>query len=388
MNIGRLVFAQIMDVLDPKQLTRCIDRYPMPRASKGMTARDQFLAMAFAQITFRESLRDIEACLRGCSHLYAMGIRGNVTRTNLAYANEHRDWRVYEALAQVLIRKARRLYREDSNGLDIDEMVYAVDASTIDLCLSMFPWAHFRKTKAAIKLHTQIDLTGSIPVFMHITDGSVHDVHFMDRMLFEAGSIYVFDRGYLDFTRLFRIESANAYFVIRAKSNMRFSQCKSRPVDKSCGLRCDQTIRLRTYKSKRDYPKKLRRISFFDTETRKRLVFLINHFDLPAQAIAAIYKRRWQIELFFKWIKQNLRIKAFFGTTENAVRTQIWIAICVYLMVACLNKVHGMDESLSRILQILSVNVFQKVSFNQLLGDFTTVSEEVGFSKQLIFNDL
>jgi hypothetical protein len=388
MNIGRLVFAQIMDVLDPKQLTRCIDRYPMPRASKGMTARDQFLAMAFAQITFSESLRDIEACLRGCSHLYAMGIRGNVTRTNLAYANEHRDWRVYEALAQVLIRKARRLYREDSNGLDIDEMVYAVDASTIDLCLSMFPWAHFRRTKAAIKLHTQIDLTGSIPVFMHITDGSVHDVHFMEVMLFEAGSIYVFDRGYLDFARLFRIESANAYFVIRAKSNMRFSLCKSRLVDKSCGLRCDQTTRLRTYKSKRDYPKKLRRISFFDTTTRKRLVFLTNHLDLPAQAITAIYKRCWQIELFFKWIKQNLRIKAFFGTTENAVRTQIWIAISVYLMEACFNKVHGMDESLSRILQILSVNVFQKVIFNQLLGDFTNVSEKVGLSKQLIFNDL
>lgn len=388
MNTGRLVFTQVMDVLDPKQLTRCIDRYPMPRASKGMTARDQFLAMAFAQITFRESLRDIEACLRGCSHLYAMGIRGNITRTNLAYANEHRHWRVYEALAQVLIRKARRLYREDSNGLDIDEMVYAVDASTIDLCLSMFPWAHFRKTKAAIKLHTQIDLTGSIPVFMQITDGSVHDVHFMDRMLIEAGSIYVFDRGYLDFARLFRIESTNAYFVIRAKSNTRFQICESRPVDKSCGLRCDQTIRLSTYKGKRDYPKKLRRISFFDTETRKRLVFLTNHFDLPALTIAAIYKRRWQIELFFKWIKQNLRIKAFFGTSENAVRTQIWIAICVYLMVACLNKVHGIEESLSRILQIMSVNVFQKVTFNQLLGDFTTEGEEAGFSKQLIFNDL
>jgi hypothetical protein len=388
MNTGRLIFTQVIDLLDRKEFQRCIAQHPMPRASKSMTARDQFLAMAFAQITFRESLRDIEACLRGCSHLYAMGIRGNVTRTNLAYANEHRDWRVYEALAQVLIRKARRLYREDSNGLDIDEMVYAVDASTIDLCLSMFPWAHFRKTKAAIKLHTQIDLTGSIPVFIKITDGSVHDVHFMDQMILEAGSIYVFDRGYLDFTRLFRIESANAFFVIRAKRNMRFSRCKSRPVDKSCGLRCDQTIRLSTYKGKRDYPGKLRRISFFDTETRKRLVFLTNHFDLPAQVIADIYKRRWQIELFFKWIKQNLRIKAFFGTSENAVRTQIWIAICVYLMVACLNKVHGMDESLSKILQILSVNVFQKVTFNQLLGDFKAVSEECKISKQLILNDL
>lgn len=387
MNTGRLIFTQVIDLLDRKEFQRCIEQHPMPRASKGMTARDQFLAMAFAQITFRESLRDIEACLRGCSHLYAMGIRGNVTRTNLAYANEHRDWRVYEALAQVLIRKARRLYREDSNGLDIDEMVYAVDASTIDLCLSMFAWAHFRKTKAAIKLHTQIDLTGSIPVFIQITDGSVHDVHFMDRMLIEAGSIYVFDRGYLDFARLFRIESANAYFVIRAKSNTRFYVCESRPIDKSTGLRCDQVIRLSTQKGKRDYPSKLRRIGFFDTNTGKRLVFLTNHFDLPALTIAAIYKRRWQIELFFKWIKQNLRIKAFYGTTENAVRTQIWIAICVYLLVACLNKVHGMDESMSRILQILSVNVFQKVAFNQLLGDFTTKGDEMLISKQLIFND-
>jgi len=360
----------------------------MPRVSKGMTARDQFLAMAFAQITFRESLRDIEACLKGCSHLYAMGVRGNITRTNLAYANEHRDWRVYEALAQILIRKARRLCREDSNGLDIDEMVYAVDASTIDLCLSMFPWAHFRKTKAAIKLHTQIDLTGSIPVFIRITDGSVHDVHFMDQMFFEAGSIYVFDRGYIDFARLFRIEGANAYFVIRQKKNTKFTVYRSRPVDKSCGLRCDQVIRLSTKKSKRDYPIKLRRISFFDTTTGKRLVFLTNHFDLPALTIAAIYKRRWQIELFFKWIKQNLRIKTFYGTSENAVRTQIWIAICVYLLVACLNKVHGIDESMSRMLQILSVNVFQKVTINQLLGDFSTTKDQTEGSNQLIFNDI
>jgi len=388
MNTGRLIFTQVMDLLDRKEFHRCIDLHPMPRASKGMTARDQFLAMAFAQITFRESLRDIEACLKGCSHLYAMGVRGNITRTNLAYANEHRDWRVYEALAQILIRKARRLCREDSNRLDIDEMVYAVDASTIDLCLSMFPWAHFRKTKSAIKLHTQIDLTGSIPVFIRITDGSVHDVHFMDQMFFEAGSIYVFDRGYVDFARLFRIESANAYFVIRQKKNTKFTVCKSRPVDKSCGLRCDQVIRLSTKKSKRDYPMKLRRISFFDTNTGKRLIFLTNHFDLPALTIAAIYKRRWQIELFFKWIKQNLRIKTFYGTSENAVRTQIWIAICVYLLVACLNKVHGIDESMSRMLQILSVNVFQKVTVNQLLGDFNTRRNGMEVFNQLNFNDL
>jgi hypothetical protein len=387
MNAGRLIFTQVLDSLDRKQFQRCMALHPMPRASKAMTARDQFLAMAFAQITFRESLRDIEACLRGSAHRYAMGIRGNITRTNLAYANEHRDWRVYEALAQILIRKARRLYVGDSNGLDLDEMVYAVDASTIDLCLSVFPWAHFRSTKAAIKLHTQIDLTGPIPIFMRITDGSVHDVHFMDQIDYHPGSIYVFDRGYLDFSRLFRIETARSYFVIRSKKNTRFYVLESRPVDKTTGLRCDQTIRLKTKKGKRDYPRRLRRISYVDTESGKTLVFLTNHFDLPALTIAAIYKSRWQIELFFKWIKQNLRIKAFFGTTENAVCTQIWIALCVYLLVACLNKIHGINESLSRILQILSVNVFQKVPFNELLTDFSTTKDHLLFSNQLTFND-
>ena len=266
MNAGRLIFTQVLDLLDRKEFQRCIALHSMQRASKGMTARDQFLAMAFAQITFRESLRDIEACLRGCAHLYAMGIRGNITRTNLAYANEHRDWRVYEALGQVLIRKARRLYASDSNGLDLDEMVYAVDSTTIDLCLSMFPWAHFRRTKAAIKLHTQIDLAGPIPVFISITDGSVHDVHFLDQIAFEPGSIYVIDRGYLDFARLFGIDSAKAYFVIRSKSNTRFYVLESRAVDKATGLRCDQTIRLSTRKGKLDYPKRLRRISYVDTQ--------------------------------------------------------------------------------------------------------------------------
>ena len=386
MNFGKIVFSQILELIHPQQFHRCVNRYPMKRTSRSFSAWDQYLCMAFAQITFRESLRDIEACLRGCSHLYLMGIKGNVTRTNLAYANEHRDWRVYEALAQVIIRKARRLYADDSTGLDLDEMVYAVDASTIDLCLSVFPWASFRKAKGAIKLHTQIDLHGPIPVFMRITDGSVHDVHFLDQIIFEAGSIYVFDRGYLDFKRLFRIEKANAYFVIRSKKNTRFYVLESRPVDKSTGLRCDQVIRLSSAKGKRDYPKRLRRISFIDTKTGKRLVFLTNHFDLPAITIAIIYKSRWKIELFFKWIKQNLRIKAFYGTSENAVRTQIWIALCVYLMVACLNKVHGINESLSRILQILSVNVFQKVPFNQLLADYDTRNSENDISKQLVFN--
>jgi len=387
MNIGRTIFSQVTDLIHREQFNRCMELHPMLRASRAMTAHDQFLAMAFAQITFRESLRDIEACLRGCSHLYAMGIRGNITRTNLAYANEHRDWRVYQALAQILIRKARKLYAEDSKALDIDEMVYALDASTIDLCLTMFPWAHFRKTKAAVKLHTMIDLQGSIPVFISITDGSVHDVNILDQIVFEPGSIYVMDRGYVDFSRLYRIQQAGAFFVTRAKSNMAFYVSKSRPIDKKTGLRCDQNIGLKTTKSKRDYPEKLRRIRFIDTETGKSLVFITNHFGLPAITIARIYKSRWHIELFFKWIKQNLRIKTFYGTTENAVKTQIWIAICVYSMVACLNKIHGINESLSRILQVLSVNVFQKVTFNQLFTKYTTKQSEPSESKQLTFND-
>lgn len=387
MNTGRLIFTQVTDLIHREQFDRCMALHRMPRASKGMTARDQFLAMAFAQITFRESLRDIETCLGGCTHAYAMGLRGNITRTNLAYANKHRNWRVYEALGQVLIRKARRLYAEDTNGLDLEEMVYAVDSTTVDLCLSMFPWARFRRTKAAVKMHTQIDLTGSIPVFIRVSEGSVHDVHFLDQISIEPGSIYVFDRGYLDFARLYRIATAMAYFVIRSKTNTKFSVLESRPVDKATGLRCDQTIRLSTRKGKSAYPEKLRRISYIDTATGKRLVFLTNHFDLPALTVAAIYKSRWRIELFFKWIKQNLRIKSFFGTTDNAVRTQIWIAICVYLMVACLNKIHEIDESLTRILQILSVNVFQKVPFNQLLTDYATRDDDFLISKQLIFRD-
>ncbi len=377
MNAGHLIFTQITDLIHREQFNRCINLYPMPRISKSMTARDQFLSMAFAQITFRESLRDIEACLRGCSHLHAMGIRGNVTRTNLAYANEHRDWRVYEA---------RRLYAEDSNELDLEELVYAIDSTTIDLCLSLFPWATFRKAKGAIKLHTQIDLKGPIPVSIGITGGSAQDFHFLDQIAYEAGSIYVFDRGYNDYGRLYSIHKAGAFFVIRAKANTAFYVCKSRSVDKSTGLRCDQIIRLNNYRAKRKYPEQIRRISFVDSKTGKRLVFLTNHFDLPALTITLIYKSRWKIELFFKWIKQNLRIKAFYGNSENAVRTQIWIAICVYLMVAGLNKIHGINESLSRIMQILSVNVFQKEPIYQLLTNYDTRNGENNTSNQLVFN--
>lgn len=388
MNEGRTIFSQVMDVLDPTELTRCVARYPMPRESRSFSVRDQFLSMAFAQMTFRESLRDIEACLSGCRHLYAMGFRGNITRTNLAYANEHRDWRVYADLAQVLIRRARRLYASDSHGLDIDEMVYALDASTIDLCLTLFPWAYFRQTKAAIKLHTLMDMKGSIPVFIGITDGSVHDVNILDDIAFEPGSIYVMDRGYVDFRRLNRMHQAGAYFVTRAKRNMAFYVSQSRQVDKSTGLRCDQSIGLRTAKSKRDYPEKLRRIRFIDAETGKSLVFITNHFGLPAITVARIYKSRWHIELFFKWIKQNLRIKAFYGTSVNAVKTQIWVAISIYLMVACLNKLHRFDENLSRILQVLSVNVFQKEPIHQILTKFETRNEDLCTRNQLMFNGL
>lgn len=360
MNQGALVFSQVLQLLHPQQFHRCVQRYPMKRSSRSFSAWDQFLCMAFAQMTFREGLRDIEACLRWSPHLYAMGIRGNVTRTNLAYANEHRDWKVYADLAQVLIRKARRLYAEDGSGLDIEQMVYALDSSTIDLCLSMFPWATFRRTKAAIKLHTMVDLRGSIPVFISITEGSVHDVNILDQIAFEPGSIYVMDRAYVDFGRLFRIHQAGGFFVTRAKSNMKFYVSKSSPIDRSTGLRCDQVIGLRVAKSKRQYPERLRRVRYIDPQTGKSLTFLTNNFVLAALVIAAIYKRRWSIELFFKWIKQNLRIKAFYGTSENAVKTQIWIAICVYLQVACLKKIHGITEELSRILQVLSVNVFRK----------------------------
>ena len=387
MNEGRTVFSQVIDMLDRKEFQRCISQHPLSRATRTFSARDQFLSMAFAQITFRESLRDIEACLRNSPHLYGMGIRGNVTRTNLAYANEHRDWRVYEALGQILIRKARSLYATEDTGLGIEEMVYALDSTTIDLCLTLFPWATFRTTKSAIKLHTQIDLKGPIPVFISITDGSVHDVNIMDLISIEPGSIYVLDRGYVDFRRLFRIETAKGYFVTRAKRNLKFYVVASNPVDKTTGLKCDQIIRLSIAKSKSDYPGKIRRIRYADPETGQSLVFLTNHLGLPAITIASIYKSRWTIELFFKWIKQNLRIKAFYGTSENAVKTQIWIAICVYLMVACLNKMHGINENLSRILQVVSVNVFQKNPVDQLLTKSETMNDSSLNSNQLMFND-
>lgn len=387
MNQGRMVFSQITDMLDPKQLSRCIQRYPMPRVSKSFSASDQFLSMVFAQLTFREGLRDIEACLRDNNFLYAMGIRGRVTRTNLAYANEQRDWRAYADVAKVLIRRAQRLYMGDPDGLDIDEMVYAVDSTTIDLCLPMFPWATFRSTKSAIKLHTQMALQGSIPVFIDITEGSVHDVNFLDRIPLEPGSIYVMDRGFVDFERLYSIAQSGAFFVIRARRNLDFQVRQSRAVDRDAGFRCDQSIRLAGVKSRNLYPIILRRVHFIDPDSGQDLVFLTNHFALDVVTIAEIYKSRWRIELFFKWIKQNLRIKAFYGRSENAVKTQIWIAICTYLMVACLKKVHNIDLSLARILQVLSVNVFMKDHVNQLLANSHIKDDFNSNSNQLMFND-
>lgn len=386
MNDGRLVFTQVMDVLHREEFERCVARHPMPRSSRSFSARDQFLSMAFAQVTFRESLREIEACLEGNAHLFAMGIRGNVTRTNLAYANEHRDWQLYERLAKVLIRKARRLYASEATGIEVEEMVYAIDSTTIDLCLTLFPWATFRHTKAAVKMHTQMDLRASIPTFIRVTKGSVHDLNFLDHLHYEPGSIYVLDRGYVDFARLYRLEQERAYFVTRPKNNLRYRARESREVDKTTGLRCDQTIALTGVRTKLAYPLKLRRVHYCDPKEGKSLVFLSNHFTLDPLQIAALYKGRWRIELFFKWIKQNLRIKAFYGTSDNAVKTQLWIAVCVYLMVACLKKTLSLEPSLAKILQVISVNVFQKVPLYELLTKQGCVENGDRDRNQLIFN--
>jgi len=340
--------------------------------------------MAFAQITYRESLRDIEVCLRSQSKkLYHMGIRGKVSRSTLAEANESRDWRIYAELAHHLIATARDLYSSDSFLDDLDETVYALDSTTIDLCLSVFPWANFRKTKAAIKLHTLLDLRGNIPAFIHISDGKFHDVNTLDCLPLEAGAYYVMDRGYLDFRRLFSLNQAASFFVTRAKSNTKFRRIYSREVDKTTGLLCDQTISLTGVATKKDYPEKLRRVKYRDAVTGKTLVFLTNNFALPALTIAQLYRSRWQVELFFKWIKQNLRIKTFFGTSENAVKTQIWIAVTVYVLVAIMKKRLNLKESLYTILQIISVTAFERISINQLVTDEDYKTQSVQNCKQL-----
>ena len=326
--------------------------------------------MAFAQLTYRESLRDIECCLRAMHEkLYHMGIRGKVSRSTLAYANENRDWRIYCDFAQILIHEARQLYVNEDFGLELEQTVYALDSSTIDLCLSVFPWARFRRTKGAIKLHTLLDLRGNIPSFIAITDGKVHDVNILDLLIPEPGSIYVMDKAYLDFGRLYDLNQCAAFFVVRAKSNTRLKRLYSNPVDKSTGVQCDQIVVLTGFYPKKDYPEKLRRIRYFDSQKNKRLVFLTNQFGLSPETIAALYRNRWQVELFFKWIKQNLRIKSFYGTSENAVKTQIWIAISVYVLVAIIKKRLNLEQSLYTILQIFSVTVFEKIRILQAMTD-------------------
>lgn len=361
MNPGRTVFSQLIVHAPSKEFQKCVARYRGDAHLRGFSCWDQYLAMAFAQLTYRESLRDIEACLRSISgKLYHMGFRGKVSRTTLADANECHDWRIYADFAQVLIGIARPLYARDPMGVELQSSLYALDSTTIDLCLSLFPWAKFRKRKAAVKMHTLLDLHGNIPTFISITDGKVHDVNILDEILPEAGAFYVMDRGYVDFERLYRFTLSSAFFVVRTKSNVLLQRRYSQAVDKTTGVRSDHTVILTAIDSAKAYPDALRRVSYLDVETRKRFKFLTNNFTLPALTIAQIYKCRWQVELFFKWIKQHLRIKAFFGTSENAVKTQIWIAVSVYVLVAIVRKRLGLEASLYQILQILSVTLFEK----------------------------
>jgi hypothetical protein len=376
MNRGKLVFAQLMQHLPLTTFRRCVTRYRGTFKVKSFSCLDQFLCMAFAQLTFRESLRDIEVCLRAqSSKLYHLGIRSAVARNTLANANAVRDWRIYADFAQSLIGIARPLYAQESFGVDLQETVYALDATTIDLCLSVFPWAVFRTAKAAIKLHTLLDLRGNIPTFIHISDGKVHEVNILDQLLPEPGAFYIMDRGFLDFERLYRFHEAGSFFVTRGKSNLKVQRRYSHPVDRTTGLICDQSVVLTGFYSHQGFEAPLRRIRFKDPETAKTLIFLTNNFVLPAFTITELYRCRWQVELFFKWIKQHLRIKAFFGTSENAVRSQIWIAVSAYVLVAIVKKRLHLSASLYEILQILSLTMFEKIPLDQLLAQ--TTSDEI-----------
>ena len=369
MQAGKLVFSQLMEFLPWRRFDTCVRRYGGDRKVKSFPCGEHLRVMAFAQLTYRESLRDIETCLRAVkTKWYHLGLRGGVSRNNLANANRERDWRIYADFAQVLIDEARSLYAEEDLGLDLEATVYALDASTIDLCLSMFPWAKFRRTKGAVKMHTLLNLQGNIPEFILISDGKLHDVNVLDYLVPVPGAYYVMDRGYLDFARLHQLHQAKAYFVTRAKKNFTFQRRYSREVDKLSGVQCDQTVVLETYYSLQGYPEPLRRIRYHDQSLGKRLVFLTNDFDLPATTIATLYKSRWQIELFFKWIKQHLRIKSFYGTSQNAVKAQIWIAVSVYLLVAIAKKRLGIELSLYTILQILSVSILEKTPLVELFS--------------------
>ena len=388
MYSGKVVFSQVMEFLPLHVFRQCVDRYNGNYKVKEFTCLDQYYSMAFAQITYRESLRDIEACLRAQhGKLYHMGIRGPVSRNTLANANKVRDWRIYADLALSLIATARRLYSKEAFLDDLNETVYALDATTIDLCLSLFPWAHFRKTKGAIKLHTLLDLRGNIPSFIHISDGKLHEVNTLDIIPVEIGAFYIMDRGYLDYSRLYCLSQAAAFFVTSAKSNLKCRRVYSHPVDRSTGLICDQSVLLTVPKSSMDYPDKLRRVKYYDSETKKTLVFLTNNFTLPPLTICLLYRSRWQVELFFKWIKQNLRIKTFYGTSENAVKTQIWIAVSVYVLVAIMKKQLNIRASLYTILQVLSVSAFERTLLFQLLAQHDYKSEKSEIDNQLdLFN--
>lgn len=384
MNSGKTIFSQLIEFLPTYEFRQCVKRYRGNFKIKSFSCWDQFLCMAFAQLTYRESLRDIQACLRGNHQkLYHMGFRGKVSRNTLAHANQVRHWRIYADFAQILITQARSLYANEDFGVELKQTVYAFDATTIDLCLSLFPWAQFRQRKGAIKLHTLLDLRGSIPTLIFVTHGKVHEVNLLDELFIEPGAIYIFDRGYLDFARLYKIHQASAFFIIRAKSNFRFRRIYSQPVDKSKGVQADQIIELHGFYVHKDYPERLRRIRYLDAEKNKRLIFLTNHFTLPAFTIAELFRCRWKIELFFKWIKQHLRIKAFYGTSENAVKTQIWIAISVYVLVAIVKKQLKVDLSLYTMLQILSVTLFEKTPLLQLLSQIDPKQTENDFSNQL-----
>ncbi|NTU98738.1 IS4 family transposase [Candidatus Falkowbacteria bacterium] len=389
MNTGKTVFAQLIEHLPLHQFRRCVQRYGGNHRVRSFSCLDQYLCLFFAQLTYRESLRDITTCLLGMQNkLYHMSIRGKVARTTLADANETPDWRIYQDFAHILIHHAREIYSKEPLGMSLRETVYALDSTTIDVCLSLFPWAKFRTHKGAVKMHTLLDLRGNIPSFIAITNGKVHDINVLDMLIIEPGSFYIMDRGYVDFDRLFHIHKAQGFFVTRGKSNLSFQRQYSRPVDKATGLKCDQTIKLTGPDSSHSYPESLRRVKYTEPESGNTYVFLTNNFELAPQLIAYLYKSRWQIELFFKWIKQHLRIKAFYGTSENAVKTQIWIAISVYVLIALVKKRLNLEISLYTFLQILSVSVFEKVDILQLVTNSSRTAQEVNICNQLNLFDL
>jgi hypothetical protein len=389
MNLGCTVFSQLIAFLPDREFRRCVARYDGDYRLRGFSCWDQFLCLAFAQFTYRESLRDIEACLRASpDKLYHMGIRGRVSRSTLADANEKHDWRIFADFAQILIQRARGLYADDPFGVELQNSAYALDSTTIDLCLAMFPWARFREQKGAVKVHTLIDLHGNIPVFVRITDGKVHDVNILDQLLPEAGAYYVMDRGYLDFQRLYRLTLAAAFFVTRTKENVHLQRRYSHSVPPGTGVKSDQTVVLMTTGSFKHYPAALRKVRYFDADHQRFLVFLTNNFELPALIIANLYKARWQVELFFKWIKQHLRIKAFYGTTQNAVRSQIWIAISVYVLVAIIKKELNLSASLYQILQVLSVTIFERTPILRALQIQDNEEKSSPFSNQLNLFDI